>query len=97
MVGSFVTGIFLQIFRPYCSPYVLFAIFAFFFACSMVLMFFISVSSLAMYITMVVVGLVSGGSFVLVGVTTHESYGGKHVAKIIGFIWTGAAFGILLY
>ncbi len=47
VIGCFTTGVFLSLYRLYVSPYALFAFYAFMFTASQVLMFFISVSSMA--------------------------------------------------
>jgi MFS family permease len=60
-------------------------------------MFFISVSSLALYFAVIIVGFVSGGTFTLMGIIAHEDYGPKYIAKILGIFMTGAATGILLF
>eukprot|EP00349_Pseudokeronopsis_sp_Brazil_P008299 CAMPEP_0202970672 /NCGR_PEP_ID=MMETSP1396-20130829/19212_1 /ASSEMBLY_ACC=CAM_ASM_000872 /TAXON_ID= /ORGANISM="Pseudokeronopsis sp., Strain Brazil" /LENGTH=116 /DNA_ID=CAMNT_0049699345 /DNA_START=1194 /DNA_END=1544 /DNA_ORIENTATION=+ len=46
---------------------------------------------------MILVGFVSGGSFCLIGIMAHEDYGSKHLSKIIGYLMTGAAVGILIF
>jgi hypothetical protein len=96
-MGSFSCGILLHLFRLYISPYSLFLVLSFLLAASQVLMFFISLSSLAMYISLGLCGFIQGGSFTLVAVISHEDYGSKHVSKILGFILTGGAIGILIF
>lgn len=96
-MGCFITGLFLSIFRIYCSPYVLLTLYSFLLCASQVLMFFISVSSLASFLAICIVGFTSGGAFTLIGIISHEDYGTKHVTKILGFLMTGAAFGILIF
>ena len=60
-------------------------------------MFFISVSSLALSLAVIIVGFVSGGTFTLMGIIAHEDYGPKYIAKILGIFMTGAAVGILIF
>lgn len=96
-MGCFSTGMFLSFFRLYCSPYSLFLVLSFFLAASQVLMFFISLSSLAMYLALGICGFVQGGSFTLIAVISHEDYGSKHVSKILGFLLTGGALGIFIF
>jgi len=43
------------------------------------------------------VGFVSGGSFCLIGIIAHEDYGSYNVVKILGYLMTGAAFGIFIF
>jgi MFS family permease len=97
VIGAFVTGIFLSFFRLYISPYGLFMLFNFFLVASQVLMFFIDTIPLANYIAVIIVAVVSGGSFTLAGIISHEDYGSKHYNKILGIFMTGAAGGILLF
>lgn len=60
-------------------------------------MFFISVSALALYIAVIIVGFISGGTFTLMGIIAHEDYGTKNVPKILGVFMTGAAVGIFIF
>jgi hypothetical protein len=60
-------------------------------------MFFVSLSTLASLLAVIIVGFVSGGCFTLIGIIAHEDYGTKWVSKIIGYLMTGAAFGILIF
>ena len=60
-------------------------------------MFFVSVSSLALYIAVIISGFASGGTFTLMGIIAHEDYGPKYCAKIIGAFMTAAAVGILIF
>ena len=60
-------------------------------------MFFISVSGLALYIAVIIVGFISGGTFTLMGIIAHEDYGSKHLAKALGLFMTAAAVGILIF
>jgi len=60
-------------------------------------MFFISFSSLALYISIILVAFISGGSFTVIGVISHEDYGLRYIMKILGFFMTGAAIGILIF
>ncbi len=60
-------------------------------------MFFVSLSSLALTLAIIIVGFVSGGTFCLVGIITHEDYGTRNVSKILGYLMTGAAIGILIF
>ena len=50
-----------------------------------------------MYVAMILIGFVSGGCFCLIGVISQEDHGTKHMSKILGYLMTGAAVGILLY
>ena len=84
-------------FRLYVSPYALFAFYSLLLLASQVLMFFVSVSSLAQFLAIIIVGFTSGGSFCLIGIIAHEDYGTKHVSKILGYLMTGAAIGILVF
>lgn len=97
IIGSFVTGIFLSLFRIYVSPYALLMVNTFFLLASQILMFFIDVSSFALLLSVMIVALVSGSSFVLAGQIAHEDYGSKHFIKILGIFMTGAAIGILIF
>lgn len=97
IIGSFVTGVFLSLFRIYVSPYALLMINCFFLLASQILMFFIDVSNLALLLSVMIVAFVSGSSFVLAGQIAHEDYGGKHFNKILGIFMTGAAVGILIF
>ena len=69
----------------------------FFFVVSQVLMFFISLSSLSLYLAVCIVGFVQGGCFVLVGIISHEEFGIKNFSKSLGRILTAGAVGILIY
>jgi MFS family permease len=60
-------------------------------------MFFISVSDLALYVAVILVGFCEGGCFVLAGIIAHEDYGSKKYSRILGIFMTGAAFGILVF
>lgn len=60
-------------------------------------MFFISLSTVALYLAVVIVGFVSGGTFTLMGIIAHEDYGPKYIARILGIFMTGAAVGILIF
>lgn len=95
--GSFTTSVFLSLFRLYVSPHALLTFVAFLLLVSQVLMFFISLSTLALYLAIVMVGFVQGSSYVLVGIITHENYGTKNVARILGTIMTAGAIGILIF
>ena len=97
VLGSFITGILLSLLRLHISPYALFLFYSFLFVAAQVLMFFISLSSLALYFSVVIVGFVQGGSFTLIGIISQEDYGTKNVSKILGYLLTGAAFGILIF
>jgi len=46
---------------------------------------------------MIIVGFASGGSFCLIGIISQEDYGTKHMSRIIGYLMTGAAVGILIF
>jgi hypothetical protein len=67
IIGAFITGVFLSLFRIYVSPYALLMINAFFLVASQILMFFIDVSGLALLLAVMIVAFVSGSSFVLAG------------------------------
>jgi MFS family permease len=97
IIGAFTTGVFLSFFRVHVSPYFLYTFYALLLLGSQVLMFFISVSTLALYVAMMIVGFVEGGTFVLAGIIAHEDYGSKKYAKILGIFMTGAALGIFLF
>ncbi len=97
MIGAFTTAMFLQFFRIHISPYALLLAFSFFLICSQLLMFFISVSSIILYIAVLMVSFLSGGTFTLMGVIAHEDYGVQHCSKILGLYMTGAAIGIFIF
>ena len=46
---------------------------------------------------MIIVGFVSGGCFCLIGIIAQENYGTKRIAKVIGYLMTGAAVGIFVF
>ena len=60
-------------------------------------MFFVSVSSFSLYIAVIVVGFVCGGTFTLMGIIAHEEHGHKHVSQILGIFMTAGAFGIIFF
>jgi len=60
-------------------------------------MFFISLSSTALGLSTVIVALVSGGAFTLMGVIAHEEYGNRNVAKMLVIFMTVGAIGIFIY
>lgn len=95
--GVFLTGVFLSLFRLYISPYALLFLYSFLLCASQVLMFFISFSTLALTLAIIIVGFTSGGAFCLIGIIAHEDYGTKNVSKILGYLMTGAAIGILIF
>jgi hypothetical protein len=64
---------------------------------SQILMFFVSVSSIALFLSVVIVAFISGSSFVLAGQVAHEDYGDKHFNKILGIFMTGGAVGFLIF
>jgi len=71
--------------------------YAFLVVASQILMFFIGVSSLALYLAVIIVGFCEGGLFVLAGIIAHEDYGSKKYNRILGIFMTGAAIGILVF
>lgn len=95
--GCFGTAIFLYLFRLYISPYAVLTCMSFLLLTSQILMFFISLSTLALFNAVCIAGFVQGGSFVLIGIISHESYGTPNVAKILGFFMTAGAIGILIF
>lgn len=97
ILGAFVTGVFLSLFRIYVSPYAILMFNTFLLVASQILMYFIDLSSLALFIAVVIVAFVSGSTFTLAGQVAHEDYGSKHYNKILGIFMTGAAFGILIF
>lgn len=97
ILGAFCTGIFLSLFRIYVSTYGILMFNTFLLLVSQVLMFFIDVSSLALFLSVVIVAFVSGSSFTLAGIVAHEDYGAKHFNKILGIFMTGGAIGILVF
>ena len=60
-------------------------------------MIFIGMSSLALYLAVILVAFAEGGIFVLTGIIAHEDYGTKKYSKILGIFWTGGAVGILIF
>ena len=97
VLGSFATGVFLSLFRVYVSPYLLLALFSLVFLTANILMFFISVSTLALYLAVCLIAFVEGGCFVLAGIIAHEDYGSKKYSRILGIFLTGGALGIFIF
>jgi MFS family permease len=60
-------------------------------------MFFVNMSSFSLYIAVIIVGFVSGGTFTLMGIIAHEEHGHKHVGKILGIFMTAGAVGIIFF
>eukprot|EP00347_Sterkiella_histriomuscorum_P000271 403376522 len=97
IVGSFTTGVILSLFRIHVSPYALLLMNTVLLIASQVLMFFVNISSAALFISVVLVAFISGSSFVLAGQVAHEDYGEKHFGKILGIFMTAGAFGLLIF
>jgi len=95
--GSFVTGVFLSLFRIYVSPYALLMVNAFLLVASQVLMFFISVFGLAQFVATIIVGFNSGSTLVCLAAIAHESYGKKYLNVVLGYMLTGVAVGFFLF
>ena len=60
-------------------------------------MFLVDTVPLALFLSVIIVAFISGGSFTLAGIIAHEDYGSKHYNKILGIFMTGAAAGIFIY
>ena len=84
-------------FRVHVSTYFLFTLYAFAVFVSQILMFFVSATTMALSLSVIIVAFAEGGVFFLAGIIAHEDYGSKKYTKILGIFMTGAAFGILIY
>lgn len=97
VVGAFLTGAFLSVFRINASPQALTIVNSFLLVASQILMFFISYSSAALMLANVLVGFLSGSTFTIMGVIAHEEYGIGNISRILAMLMTASAVGILVF
>ncbi|CDW91191.1 UNKNOWN [Stylonychia lemnae] len=97
VLGAFSSGLFLSFFRIYVSTYGLFMFNCFLLVVSQFLLFFIDLSSMALFVSVVIAGFVNGSSFMIAGQIAIEDYGAKHFSKMLGIFFTAAGVGMLLF
>jgi hypothetical protein len=97
VVGAFLTGAFLSVFRINVSPQGLTIFNSVLLLVSQILMYFINIIPLAMMITVILVGFASGSTFTLMGVIAHEEYGLGNINRILAILMTSAAIGIFVF
>jgi hypothetical protein len=60
-------------------------------------MFFINILPIGHWLAMLFTSIAYGGTFTLMGIIAHESYGVHSFAKVLGTFMTAGAVGILIY
>ena len=97
VLGAFASGVFLSLFRIYVSTYGLFMFYCFALFVSQFLLFFIELTSFALFASTLIAGFATGGSFMIAGQIAIEDYGAKHFSKMLGIFFTAAGVGMLLF